>query len=115
MRSRTNAGRGSEPTTEVAKRTRLLMCEGNSSGPLASPVFLRQLEIFLRVHFQIVSRRVGVGQFDAGFNHFLIEMNQVRLLEECRFAKWFAGKLLPRTMKMFAQLSRSSGSKLRDA
>ena len=78
---------------------------GREHSTRRAPVAAREFEIFLRVHFHVVARRVGVCHGDAGFDHFLEEEDQVGLLEDGRFAKRFAGEVPPRAMKMLAQTS----------
>src|SRR2546429_9323207 len=83
IKSRTNAGRGSDPTTEVGNKTLIAPAGGSSSAGVppagsgsfqlpvqgrsldrhdsqasSTPILLCQFKILLRVHFHIISRGI---------------------------------------------------------
>src|ERR1051326_2815095 len=107
IRSRTKAGRGSEPTTEAGKKRPIEL--------FSLPEFAGEFEVLLGIDLHILTRRIRVRHLNSAFNHLLEQMDQVSLFERGGFPEGFAGELAASFMKMLDQLVGSSRTEFCDA
>src|SRR5947209_19960058 len=110
IKSRTKAGRGSEPTTEVGNS--VFICRLESAQLVPSPITLRlpiapsQFKILLRIHLHVIARGIRVRDLHTRLNHLLEQMNQIGLFKARGLAERLAAISLARLVIMFAQLRR---------